>query len=571
MSLPDWIVLALTLFAIVAYGIWKSGSNKNIDQFLMGNRSLPWYHVGFSVMATQASAITFLSAPGQAYSDGMRFVQFYFGLPLAMIVLCVTFVPMFSRLKVYTAYEFLEQRFDLKTRALTSFLFLVLRSLSTGVAIYAPAIILSTILNINTVYTTLFIGGLVIFYTVYGGSKAVSYTQLLQMSIIFAGMFLAGILVVGLLPQGVGFMHALKMAGKLGRMNVIDWKFDWDNRYNVWSGLIGGFFLQLSYFGTDQSQVGRYLTGSSIGQSRLGLIMNGLIKIPMQFLILLIGVLVFAFYQFNPPPMFFNNYEVDNVRKGHYATEYNQLDQQYTKAFEQRKSKTDDLIKAFDSQDANQVNQAQAALKEADSQAKNIRKQAIDVLKKSNAGADDNDTNYVFLTFVKQYLPKGLVGLLIAIIFLASMGSTASALNSLASTTVVDIYKRTINKDASDQNYLNASRLATVFWGVVCVIMALYASKLGNLLEAVNQLGSYIYGTVLGVFVVAFYMKRINGNAVFIAAILSEAAILYLGLSKTVAYLWLNPIGCFLVMILGLALNRLVPAPSKSPPVGETF
>lgn len=558
MSLPDWIVLALTLFGIVAYGIWKSGNNKNIDQFLMGNRSLPWYHVGFSVMATQASAITFLSAPGQAYSDGMRFVQFYFGLPLAMIVLCVTFVPMFSRLKVYTAYEFLEQRFDLKTRALTSFLFLVLRSLSTGVAIYAPAIILSTILNINTVYTTLFIGGLVIFYTVYGGSKAVSYTQLLQMSIIFAGMFLAGILVVSLLPQGVGFTHALKMAGKLGRMNVIDWKFDWDNRYNVWSGLIGGFFLQLSYFGTDQSQVGRYLTGSSIGQSRLGLIMNGLIKIPMQFLILLIGVLVFAFYQFNRPPMFFNNYEVDNVRKGSYAAAYNQLDQQYTQAFEQRKAKTNDLIKAFDSKDPIQVSQAQAALKNADKQAKDIRKQAIDVMKKSNAGADDNDTNYVFLTFVKQYLPRGLVGLLIAIIFLASMGSTASALNSLASTTVVDIYKRTINKNASDQNYLNASRLATVFWGVVCVIMALYASKLGNLLEAVNQLGSYIYGTVLGVFVVAFYMKRINSNAVFIAAILSEAAIIYLGLTKTVAYLWLNPIGCFLVMILGLVLNRLV-------------
>jgi SSS family transporter len=558
MSLPDWIVLALTLFGIVAYGIWKSGNNKNIDQFLMGNRSLPWYHVGFSVMATQASAITFLSAPGQAYSDGMRFVQFYFGLPLAMIVLCVTFVPMFSRLKVYTAYEFLEQRFDLKTRALTSFLFLVLRSLSTGVAIYAPAIILSTILNINTVYTTLFIGGLVIFYTVYGGSKAVSYTQLLQMSIIFAGMFLAGILVVSLLPQGVGFTHALKMAGKLGRMNVIDWKFDWDNRYNVWSGLIGGFFLQLSYFGTDQSQVGRYLTGSSIGQSRLGLIMNGLIKIPMQFLILLIGVLVFAFYQFNRPPMFFNNYEVDNVRKGSYAAAYNQLDQQYTQAFEQRKAKTNDLIKAFDSKDANRVSQAQAALKNADKQAKDIRKQAIDVMKKSNAGADDNDTNYVFLTFVKQYLPRGLVGLLIAIIFLASMGSTASALNSLASTTVVDIYKRTINKDASDRNYLNASRLATVFWGVVCVIMALYASKLGNLLEAVNQLGSYIYGTVLGVFVVAFYMKRINGNAVFIAAIISEATIIYLGLTKTVAYLWLNPIGCFLVMILGLVLNRAV-------------
>jgi Na+/proline symporter len=563
MSLPDWIVLGLTLFCIVLYGMWKSGNNKNIDQFLMGNRSLPWYHVGFSVMATQASAITFLSAPGQAYSDGMRFVQFYFGLPLAMIVLCITFVPIFHRLKVYTAYEFLEQRFDLKTRALTAFLFLVLRSLSTGVAIYAPAIILSTILNINTVYTTLFIGGLVIFYTVYGGSKAVSYTQLLQMSIIFAGMFLAGILVVHLLPQGVGFTHAIKMAGKLGRMNVIDWKFDWDNRYNVWSGLIGGFFLQLSYFGTDQSQVGRYLTGSSIGQSRLGLIMNGLIKIPMQFLILLIGVLVFSFYQFNRPPMFFNNYEVDKVKQSSYATQYNYLDQQYTQAFEQRKAKANNLLTAIDSKNQDKIDHAQDDLKLADMQARIIRQDAIALMKKNNATADDNDTNYVFLTFVKQYLPKGLVGLLIAIIFLASMGSTASALNSLASTTVIDIYKRTINKDASDKNYLLVSRLATVFWGVVCVIMALYASKLGNLLEAVNQLGSYVYGTVLGVFVVAFYMKRINGTSVFIGAIVSEAAILYLGLSKTVAYLWLNPIGCFLVMIVAYIMNKTIS--QKSP------
>src|ERR1700760_1561939 len=326
MSIADWIVLAATLLAVVGYGIWKSGSNKNIDQFLMGSRSLPWYSVGLSVMATQASAITFLSAPGQAYLDGMRFVQFYFGLPLAMIVLCVTFVPIFSRLKVYTAYEFLEQRFDLKTRALTSFLFLVQRGLSTGITIYAPSIILSTILNINTVYTTLFIGGLVIFYTVYGGTKAVSYTQLLQMSIIFSGMFLAGVLVVSLLPQGVGFTKALHLAGKLGRMNVIDWKFNVNNRYTVWTGILGGFFLQLSYFGTDQSQVGRYLTGSSVGQSRLGLIMNGLIKIPMQFLILLIGVLVFAFYQFNQPPMFFNQYEVKQVKKSSYSAEYNKLE-----------------------------------------------------------------------------------------------------------------------------------------------------------------------------------------------------------------------------------------------------
>jgi Na+/proline symporter len=562
MSLTDWIVLALTLLVIVIYGVWKSGSNKNIDQFLMGGRSLPWYHVGLSVMATQASAITFLSAPGQAYSDGMRFVQFYFGLPLAMIVLCVTFVPIFHQLKVYTAYEFLENRFDLKTRALTSFLFLVQRGLSTGITIYAPSIILSTILNINTVYTTLFIGGLVIFYTVYGGTKAVSYTQLLQMSIIFTGMFFAGVVVVSLLPQGVGFTHAIKLAGKLGRMNVIDWKFDPNNRYNIWSGIIGGFFLQLSYFGTDQSQVGRYLTGSSVGQSRLGLIMNGLVKIPMQFLILLIGVLVFAFYQFNKPPMFFNQYEVSQVKNSSYAGEYNKIDSQYTAAFEDRKKKAENLVKAFNTGGKPQIVQAQEALKITDSTTTDIRKQAIAVMKKNNSKANEDDTNYVFLTFVKQHLPEGLIGLLIAIIFLASMGSTASALNSLASTSVVDIYKRIINPNASERNYLVASRLATIFWGIVCVMMALYASKVGNLLEYVNKLGSYIYGTILGVFIVAFYLKRIKGNAVFIAAIITEIVICVLGYYETVAYLWLNAIGCILVIAIAGVLNPLVERPA---------
>src|SRR6202000_183088 len=376
MSLIDWIVLGVTLLAIVIYGVWKSGKNQNIDQFLIGGRSMPWYTVGLSGMATQASAITFLSAPGQAYSDGMRFVQFYFGLPLAMIVLCVTFVPIFSRLKVYTAYEFLEQRFDLKTRALTSFLFLIQRGLSTGITIYAPSIILSTILNINTVYTTLFIGGLVIFYPVYGGTKAVSYTQLLQMSIIFLGMFLAGAMVVHLLPSGVGFGKALHLAGKLGRMNVIDWKFDPNNRYTIWSGLIGGFFLQLSYFGTDQSQVGRYLTGASVGQSRMGLIMNGIVKIPMQFLILLIGILVFAFYQFNKAPMFFNRYEVEQVKKGKYAHEYNDLRTQYAVAFQQKKASADELLKAFDSKNEQQINKASNNLKQAEAVQSAIRKNA---------------------------------------------------------------------------------------------------------------------------------------------------------------------------------------------------
>ncbi len=558
MSLIDWVVLALTILTIVVYGIWKSGRNQNIDQFLVGNRSMPWYTVGLSVMATQASAITFLSAPGQAYSDGMRFVQFYFGLPLAMIVLCITFVPMFSRLKVYTAYEFLEQRFDLKTRALTSMLFLIQRGLSTGITIYAPSIILSTILGINTVYTTLFIGGLVIFYTVYGGTKAVSYTQLLQMSIIFLGMFLAGVMVVNLLPSGVGFTRALHLAGKLGRMNVIDWKFDPSNRYNVWSGLIGGFFLQLSYFGTDQSQVGRYLTGSSIGQSRMGLIMNGLIKIPMQFLILLIGVLVFAFYQFNQPPLFFNKYEVNRVKSGQYAHQYNDLRQQYALAFLQKKGRADELLKALDSKSEERINKASNNLRQADAAELAIRKNAISLMKKNNSKADTDDTNYVFLNFVIHFLPNGLIGLLIAIVFLASMGSTASALNSLASTTVVDIYKRVINRDASDKTYLNASRLATVFWGLVCIAMALYAAKLGNLLEAVNKLGSFIYGTILGVFVVAFYLKKIKGTAVFIAAIISEIIICIMGFYNIIAYLWLNAIGCFLVIIIAWLINLSV-------------
>lgn len=558
MSLIDWVVLALTILTIVVYGVWKSGRNQNIDQFLVGNRSMPWYTVGLSVMATQASAITFLSAPGQAYSDGMRFVQFYFGLPLAMIVLCVTFVPIFHRLKVYTAYEFLEQRFDLKTRALTSLLFLIQRGLSTGITIYAPSIILSTILGIDTVYTTLFIGGLVIFYTVYGGTKAVSYTQLLQMSIIFLGMFLAGVVVVNLLPSGVGFTKALHLAGKLGRMNVIDWKFDPSNRYNVWSGLIGGFFLQLSYFGTDQSQVGRYLTGSSIGQSRMGLIMNGLIKIPMQFLILLIGVLVFAFYQFNQPPLFFNKYEVNQVKSGRYAQEYQHLRQQYAMAFLQKKAGADELLKALDSKNEAQINKASNNLKQAEAAELAIRKRAINLMKKNNSKADTDDTNYVFLNFVIHFLPNGLIGLLIAIVFLASMGSTASALNSLASTTVVDIYKRVINPDAPDMTYLNASRLATVFWGLVCIAMALYAAKLGNLLEAVNKLGSFIYGTILGVFVAAFYLKKIKGTAVFIAAIISEIVICLMGFYNVIAYLWLNVIGCFLVIIVALLINPAI-------------
>jgi len=558
MSSIDWIVLVVTLVAIVTYGIYKSRGAQNIDGYLLGNQSLPWYSVCLSVMATQASAITFLAAPGLAYSSGMSFVQFYFGLPLAMIVLCITFVPIFHRLKVYTAYEYLEQRFDLKTRALTAFLFLIQRGLSTGITIYAPSIILSTILNINTTYTTLCIGGIVVAYTVYGGTKAVSYTQMLQMSIIFLGLFAAGVMVVHLLPADVGFAKAISIAGKMGRTNAIDFKFDWQNPYTVWSGLIGGFFLQLSYFGTDQSQVGRYLTGSSVSQSRLGLLMNGLVKIPMQFLILLIGVLVFAFYQYNRPPIFFNSFELNKLEKSSYNPQLNDLKSEYAQLFKAKQLEVNKLNLALENDDQPVINRQRIVLTKADDQTKAIRKKVTDLMQKNDKGADINDNNYIFLSFVTRYLPKGLIGLLVAIIFLASMGSTASALNSLASTSVIDIYKRLINKEAGDEKYLKASRWSTLIWGVICIAMALYASKIGNLLEAVNILGSYIYGTILGVFLVAFYLKQVEGKAVFYAAIVTEVVVCICGYQKVVAYLWLNVIGCLLVVGIALLFQQFL-------------
>jgi len=555
MSLIDWLVLSITLLSIIAYGVWKSRGAKNIEGYLLADRQLPWYHVGLSVMATQASAITFLSAPGQGYSDGLRFVQFYFGLPLAMVVLCITFIPIFHKLNVYTAYEFLEKRFDNKTRSLTAFLFLLQRGLSTGITIYAPAIILSTILNIDITYTIIANGFLVITYTVYGGTKAVSYTQLFQMSIIFAGLFLAAYMVVHLLPDNVSFTDALHIAGKMDKLNAIDTKFDVNNRYNIWSGIIGGFFLQLSYFGTDQSQVGRYLTGKSVAQSRLGLVMNGLIKIPMQFFILLIGVLVFTFYQFHQAPIFFNKVEVDRIENSNYKSEYKQLEQAYSIAHQEKQIQVNALVDAIHADDELAISEARTKVQQADKKSNEIRKQVTSLMEKNNPKADTNDTNYIFLTFVTQQLPIGIIGLLIAIIFLASMGSTASGLNSLASTTVVDFYKRIFKKEESDKTYLSASRWATVGWGIFCVIVALYASKLGNLIEAVNILGSLFYGTILGIFLVAFYMKKINGKAVFYAAILAEAFIVYAWITDLTAFLWLNVIGCLLVMAFAYCIQ----------------
>lgn len=556
MSSIDWLVLAITLASIVFYGIWKSRGQKNIEGYLLADKQMPWYQVGFSVMATQASAITFLSAPGLAYSDGLRFVQFYFGLPLAMIVLCVTFIPIFHKLNVYTAYEYLERRFDNKTRSLTAFLFLLQRGLSTGITIYAPSIILSSILHVPIQYTTLIMGTLVILYTVYGGTKAVSYTQMFQMAIIFSGLTMAGVLVVRMLPEGVGFTDALQIAGKMGRTKALDLSFDLSDKYNIWSGIIGGLFLQLSYFGTDQSQVGRYLTGSSVAQSRLGLVMNGLVKIPMQFLILLIGVLVFAFYQYTAPPVSFNPVLLDELKASTYAPELKKLEGEYQAVFEQKRQLVHQLVPALHQGNEALVNTTRGALQEADHQAQGIKKQVEALMKKKDARADTNDTNYVFLSFVTEYLPVGVVGLLIAIIFLAAMGSTASGLNSLASTTVVDFYKRFFKKEGSEGHFLLASRWATVAWGVFCVLVALFAGQLGNLIEAVNILGSLFYGTILGIFLVAFYFKKVAGPAVFIAAIISEMLVCLVAYLDVMAYLWLNLLGCALVIVLSLIVQK---------------
>jgi Na+/proline symporter len=550
MSAFDWWVLAGTLAALIGYGLYKSRGKQNFDEYMLAGQSLPWYHVCLSVMATQASAITFLSAPGQGFSDGMRFVQFYFGLPLAMIVLSVTFVPIFHRLKVYTAYEYLEGRFDGRVRSLTAGLFLLQRGLSTGLSIYAPSIILSTILGWNIYLTNVLMGGIVLLYTVSGGTKAISYTHLTQMLIVTVAMGIAGWLTVRLLPTDVGFVDALRIAGKAGRMNLIDTRFDLQSRYNLWSGLIGGFFLQLSYFGTDQSQVSRYLTGQSVTQSRMGLLMNGLLKVPMQFLILLVGVLVFVFYQFNPAPLFFNQQEAERLRTGTSASEFRTLEAQHEALTTQRRQTVGTLQRSLKTDDTRLADEAGAALKTTDKAIADVHKRVATLVKRNNPTADTNDVNYVFLRFVLDYLPHGLIGLLIAVIFSASMGSIASAYNSLASTTIVDVWHR-IWPNRNPANDVALSRGITVGWGVFCIIMAQFASRMGSMIEAVNVLGSLFYGVILGIFCVAFYLKRVGGRATFWAAVCAEVLVVACYWLDLMAFLWLNVVGCLLVM--GLA------------------
>ncbi len=561
MSIIDWVVLVVTLAGIILYGVIRGRGQHDMDSYYLDNRSMSWFLILFSIMGTQASAVTFLSGPGQAYTDGMRFIQYYFGLPLAMVVLCITFVPAFHKLKVFTAYEFLESRFDVKTRVLTSFFFLLQRGLATGISIYAPSIILSSLLGWNIYWTNIFMGGLLIIYTVTGGAKAVAYTQKHQFFIISAGMFLAGFLVLKLLPSGVSFSDALHVSGKLGKLNVIVTDFDWHDKYNIWSGVIGGFFLALSYFGTDQSQVGRYLTGRSVAESRTGLLMNGFVKVPMQFLILLIGALLFAFYQFYDSPVLFNKAQIEQVYETSYAGELRQVQQQYDQLSATKQSQVHHMIQAMDEMDATQETYWSNELEQSQQQSDKIRDKAKAVIQKADPLADTNDTNYIFLYYVLNKLPHGLIGLLIAVIFLAAWGSISSALNALASTTIVDIYKRLFKQNASDKHYLNVSRWCTLGWGIFCIGVAQFAHRMGSLIEAVNILGSIFYGTILGVFVVAFYVKKIKATPVFLAALITECVVIYIYILDVVSFLWLNVIGCLGVVLFATLLQGMTAIP----------
>jgi SSS family transporter len=556
-SVTDWIIMCCFLLFVVSYGVWKTKSTKDIDGFIRANRSTPWFVVTLSIMATQASAITFISTPGQAYVDGMRFVQFYLGLPVAMIVISITAVPIFHRLNIYTAYEYLEKRFDLKNRVLGSMLFLTQRGLGAGFTIFAPALILSVLLGWNIDITIFIMGGLVIVYTAVGGSIAVNKTHIQQMIIIMAGMVTAFIMIFLLLPSGISVIDAAYVAGKMGKLNAIDFSFDLSNRYTFWSGIIGGTFLMLSYFGTDQSQVQRYLGGSSVTQSRIGLLANGIVKIPMQFFILLTGAMVFVFYQFTTPPLFFNPVQENKVKTGGFSEQYNQLENEYEQLTDEKTGYISAMLTSIDKGNDAEINAASEKVNEIQGKAAKVKEQAVQLIKKNNPGADTNDTNYIFLSFVINFLPIGLIGLVLAAIISASMSSTSAELNALASTTVIDVYKRLIKKDASDSHYLKVSKLATVFWGVYAIIFALFANRLGTLIEAVNILGSLVYGTILGIFLVAFYLKKIKGTPTFTAAIVAELAVLYCFLFTEIPFLWFNVIGCLLVIILAFVFNPL--------------
>lgn len=549
MALLDWVVLLVTLLFIVIYGSWKTKGSKNVKDFIKGGNEAKWWTIGLSVMATQASAITFLSTPGQAFHSGMGFVQFYFGLPLAMIIICMVFIPIYHRLKVYTAYEYLETRFDLKTRSLAAILFLIQRGLAAGITIFAPAIILSAVLGWDLLTLNIIIGVLVIIYTVSGGTKAVSVTQKQQMAIIFIGMFAAFFIILSYLPEDISFSKAIDIAGASGKMEVLDFSFDLNNRYTVWTGFLGGTFLMLSYFGTDQSQVQRYLSGKSIRESQLGLLFNGFLKVPMQFFILLVGVMVFVFYQFNISPLNFNPAATVAVMDSEFAEEYTELNQQHNDLILQKK----DLQISFAASPADiKLKEQIQTLQEQEMQ---NREAAKELILKADPSQEVNDKDYVFIHFILNNLPRGLIGLLLAVILSAAMSSTASELNALAATTTMDLYRRNDKKERDEIYYVSVTKWFTLGWGILAILVASIANLFDNLIQLVNIIGSIFYGNILGIFLIAFFVKYIRGNAVFIAALITQVLIIAVYIMDVLPYLWLNLLGCVLVITLAILIQ----------------
>lgn len=557
MSTIDWTVLIFTLVAVVVYGVFIGRGQKSNASYLKADSKMPWYIVLIGIMATQASAITFLSAPGQAYTDGMRFVQYYFGLPLAMIVICITFIPIFQRLNVYTAYEYLENRFDKKTRVLTSLLFLFSRGLSTGISIYAPSIILASVLNWNIYLTNVLTGGILLIYTYVGGAKAIAHTQKLQFLIILGTMAFAGYLLIQDMPGGIGFKDALYLAGKSGKLNVITTEFDWKDKYNLWSGLIGGFFLALSYFGTDQSQVGRYITAKDNTNAKMGLLLNGLVKIPMQFAILLIGALLFAFFSLKPAPVYFNERSYQHLKEAQpqqaaaFEKEHRDLQLKFN-------AESKEILKLKETHSP-QLTKAVQDFKNTQAEVKALHGRVEEAINTSDSNAEKTDTNYIFLYFVKSTLPAGMIGLLFAVIFLASWGSISAALNSLAACSLKDVHLIFSKETPDEQTELKYSRLHTLAWGIFSIGIAMFATQMGSLIEAVNVLGSLFYGPILGIFLVAFYYKKVNGPNVFVAAILSELTVIAVYQFDIVSFLWLNVIGAAAVILfsaVGLLFHR---------------
>ena len=555
MSTLDWFVLGGTLLFIVGYGVWKTRGSKDVDDYVLGGSQAKWWTIGLSVMATQASAITFLSTPGQAFHDGMGFVQFYFGLPLAMVVICLVFVPLYHKLKVYTAYEFLERRFDLKTRTLAAVLFLIQRGLAAGITIFAPSIILSAVLGWNLRTLNIIIGILVIIYTVSGGTKAVNVTQKQQMFIIFTGMFIAFFFILGFLPADINFSKALKVVGATGKLNILDFELNTTSRYTFWSGITGGLFLALAYFGTDQSQVQRYLSGKSVRESQLGLIFNGVFKIPMQFFILLVGVMVFVFYQYNPSPLNFNPAATTAVHKSPYAEDYRILEENHKAIEAEKKMAQDNFSAALDIKEYGATIEAQQKLLDVNARERRNRDAAKTLISKADDDVEINDKDYVFIHFILNHLPRGLVGLLLAVILSAAMSSTASELNALGTITALDLYKRNRKSEFTPKHYVTVSKGFTLLWGIVAIAIACVASLFDNLIQLVNIIGSIFYGNVLGIFLLAFFFKYIKGNAVFIAALITQVIVIFGWYLDWMSYLWLNAFGCALVIAIAFAIE----------------